>query len=250
MNHIQIFFNILSFFAAFPFLFFTLCCLTFTIDGEMDIDTKVLEIDPQWIEADEIKIIAEVLRAGGIMAFPTDTVYGLGANCFALSAIQKIYSLKEREPSKPLPILISRRSMVQSLADEVPSLFWVLTENFWPGPLTLVLKASSELPKELIGPGESVGIRLPDIGWLQRLINNVGFPITATSANISGENEIDDPDRIKDIFFRKVDLIVDGGKTRVILPSTVVDLSSPTPKILREGAVHSSDIEKYFKEDS
>jgi L-threonylcarbamoyladenylate synthase len=139
--------------------------------------------------------------------------------------------------------------MVQSLADEIPSFFWVLTERFWPGPLTLVLKASSDLPKEMIGAGESVGIRLPDIAWLQRLINNVAFPITATSANISGENEVDDPQRIKDIFFGKVDLIVDGGKTGDILPSTVVDLSSPRPKILREGAVPPSDIEKYLKED-
>lgn len=216
----------------------------------MAVDTKILEIDPQWIEADKIKIIAEVLREKGVMAFPTDTVYGLGANCFALSAIQKIYSLKTREPSKPLPVLISRRSMVESLADEIPSLFWVLTEKFWPGPLTLVLKASSDLPKEMIGPGESVGIRLPDIGWLQRLINNVGFPITATSANISGENEIDDPNRIKDIFFGKVDLIVDGGKTRGLRPSTVVDLSSPKPKILRGGAIPPSDFEKYLKGDS
>jgi L-threonylcarbamoyladenylate synthase len=140
--------------------------------------------------------------------------------------------------------------MVQSLAVEIPSLFWVLTEKFWPGPLTLVLKASSDLPKEMIGPGESVGIRLPDVSWLQRLIDDVAFPITATSANISGENEINDSQRIKDIFCGKVDLIVDGGKTRGILPSTVVDLSSKKPKILREGAVPLSSLGKYLRDDS
>jgi L-threonylcarbamoyladenylate synthase len=213
----------------------------------MAVNTKILEIDPHRIEADKIRMIAGVLQGEGVIAFPTDTVYGLGANCFAKSAIQRIYRLKGRKPSKPLSVLISDRSMVQSLADEIPSLFWVLTEKFWPGPLTLVLKASSDLPKEMIGPGESVGIRLPDILWLQRLIDDVAFPITATSANISGENEIDDPHRIKDIFCGKIDLIVDGGKTGGILPSTVVDLSSPRPKILREGAVPLTDFEKYLK---
>lgn len=216
----------------------------------MTVNTKILKIDPHRIEADKIRMIAGVLQGEGVMAFPTDTVYGLGANCFAKSAIQRIFQLKGRKSSKPLSVLISDKSMIQSLADEIPSLFWVLTEKFWPGPLTLILKASSDLPKEMIGPGESVGIRLPDILWLQRLIDDVAFPITATSANISGENEIDDPHRIKDIFCGRIDLIVDGGKTGGILPSTVVDLSSPRPKILREGAVPLSDFEKYLKGDS
>ncbi len=215
----------------------------------MAVKTKILDIDPRRIEADKIKVIAGILRAGGIMAFPTDTVYGLGANCFMPSAIQRIFRLKGRKSAKPLSVLISDRIMVQSLVEEVPPLFWVLTEKFWPGPLTLVLKASSQLPKEMIGPGESVGVRLPDTVWIQRLIDDVAFPVTATSANISAENEIDDPHKIKDIFCGKVDLIVDGGKTGGILPSTVVDLSSPTPKILREGTIPLSDIEKYLKGD-
>lgn len=184
------------------------------------------------------------------MAYPTDTFYGLGANCFLKKAIHRIYSLKRRERAKPLSVLISHRDMVHRLADEVPSLFWGLTEHFWPGPLTLVVKASSDLPREMLGPGESVGIRLPDVSWLQRLIAEADFPITATSANISGEKEIENPRKIQDIFSGKVDLIVDGGKTGGILPSTVVDLSSSRPKILREGAVPSSFLEKYLGKDS
>jgi len=190
--------------------------------------------------------IVEILQGGGVIAYPTDTFYGLGANCFLEKAIQRIYRLKRREPSKPLSALVSNRNMVHSLAVEIPSLFWVLADQFWPGPLTLVLKASSDLPEEMLGPGESVGIRLPDLAWLQVLIDKAKFPITATSANISGEREIEDPRKIKDIFSGIVDLIVDGGKTRGILPSTVVDLSSSRPKILREGAVPRSDLEKYF----
>lgn len=140
--------------------------------------------------------------------------------------------------------------MVHSLAVEIPSLFWVLAERFWPGPLTLILKASSDLPREMLGPGESIGIRLPDISWIRGMITEADFPITATSANISGEKEIDDPKKIQDIFSGKVDLIVDGGKTGGILPSTVVDLSTSRPEILREGAVSRSELEKYLGKGS
>ncbi len=209
-------------------------------------ETRVLKINPQRVEPATISSIAGTLQRGGVIAYPTDTFYGLGANCFLKKAIQRIYRLKRREPAKPLSALVSNKNMVQSLAVEIPSLFWVLTDQFWPGPLTLVLKAASDLPEEMLGPGESVGIRLPDLSWLRDLIDEANFPITATSANISGEKEIEDPRKIEDIFLGKVDLIVDGGKTAGILPSTVVDLSSSRPKILREGAVPRSDLEKYL----
>jgi L-threonylcarbamoyladenylate synthase len=212
-------------------------------------ETRVLKIDPQRVEPDKLNTIVTTLQRGGVIAYPTDTFYGLGANCFLKKAIQRIYRLKRREPSKPISALISNRNMVHSLAIEIPSLFWVLTEQFWPGPLTLVLKASSDLPEEILGPGESVGIRLPDLSWLRGLIAKADFPLTATSANISGEKEIEDPLEIKDIFSGVVDLIVDGGKTGGILPSTVVDLSSSSPTILREGAVPRSDLEKYLEKD-
>lgn len=213
-------------------------------------ETRVLKIDPQRVEPAAVGMIAGILQRGGIIAYPTDTFYGLGANCFLKKAIQRIYHLKGRESSKPLSTLISHKNMVHSLADEIPSLFWVLIEQFWPGPLTVVLKASSELPREMLGPGETVGIRLPDLSWLRELINETNFPITATSANISGEKEIADPGKIKDIFSGRVDLIVDGGKTGGILPSTVVDLSSSRPAILREGTIPRSELEKYLERDT
>lgn len=212
--------------------------------------TKIIKINTQRVETEKIHAIAGILKRGGVMAYPTDTFYGLGAHCFLKKAIQRIYSLKRREPSKPLSALISDRNMVHGLAVEIPSLFWILTERFWPGPLTVILKASSELPREMLGPGESIGIRLPDISWLRGLIAGADFPITATSANISGEKEVDDPRKIQDIFSGKVDLIVDGGKTEGILPSTVVDLSSSRPKILREGAVPRFQLEDYLGKNS
>lgn len=213
----------------------------------MAVETEIIKIDPGRVEKGQLRTMVSVLRRGGVMAYPTDTFYGLGANCFLAQAIQRIYALKKRNLSKPLAVLVSDRDMVRILAREIPPLFWELTERFWPGPLTLVLKASSELPGEMLGPGESVGIRMPDLSWLQDLISQAASPITATSANISGEKEIEDPEMVKDVFSGKVDLIVDGGKTEGILPSTVVDLSTRKPLILREGAVPRPILAEYFE---
>lgn len=216
----------------------------------MAVETKIIKIDPHRMDPSHMDMIVGVLRKGGVIAYPTDTFYGLGVNCFSQKAVQRIYRLKKRQSSKPLSVLVSDRDMVRSLAKEIPLLFWELTEQFWPGPLTVVLKASSSLPREMLGPGDSVGIRLPGVSWLQDLIAETDFPITATSANISGEKEIEDPLRVWDVFSGKVDLIVDGGKTEGIQPSTVVDLSSSRLEILREGAVPRSRLDKYLEEDS
>jgi L-threonylcarbamoyladenylate synthase len=137
--------------------------------------------------------------------------------------------------------------MVGEIAKDIPSLFWEMTGEFWPGPLTLVLKASSKLPKSLLGPGDSIGIRQPALSWIRELLEKTGFPITATSANISGEKDIADPGTIRDSFYGSVDLIVDGGKTKGALPSTVVDLTSARPVILREGAVPRSLLGRYLE---
>lgn len=210
--------------------------------------TKIIKINPEFVKLGEIKIIAKVLREEGIIAYPTDTFYGLGASCFSEKAIQRIYHLKKRKPSKSLSIIISDMDMVQGISNKIPSIFWKLAGDFWPGPLTLVLKASSVLPKILLGPKDSVGIRQPKLSWIRKLLSETAFPITATSANISGEKEIADPEKIIDYFSGKVDLIVDGGETRGILPSTVVDITSQKPVILREGAIPRSLLGKYLED--
>ena len=212
----------------------------------MPIATRVIKINPNRVEADKIREIAEVLKKESVIAYPTDTFYGLGASCFSEKAIKKVYRLKGRSLSKPLSLLVSGMDMVQDIAFDVPSIFFELAENFWPGPLTIVLKASSRLPNVLLGPKKSIGIRLPAVLWLQELMNEAGFPITATSANISDEKEIASPERVMAIFCGKVSLIADGGKTKGGLPSTVLDLTSPRIKILREGAVPRSLLEKYL----
>jgi len=212
----------------------------------MAVKTEIIKISPERVELDKIRIIAKVLQGEGIIAYPTDTFYGLGASCFSEKAIQRIYHLKKRKPSKPISVLVSGMEMIQKIAVDIPSLLWKLTADFWPGPLTLVLKASSDLPRAILGPRGSIGVRQPALSWLRELVNEATFPITATSANLSGDKEITDPDKVLDLFYGKVDIVADGGETRGILPSTVIDITSQRLKILREGAVPLSLLEKYL----
>jgi len=212
----------------------------------MEIQTQILKIAPQIIELGKIKIIAEILRREGIIAYPTDTFYGLGANCFSKDAIQRIYQLKGRKLSKPLSVVVSDIEMMREVVIDIPPVFWQITDKFWPGPLTIILKASAKFPADLLGTGASIGIRLPDLPWLRKLVSETGIPITATSANISGEREVSHIEEVRETFYGKVDLIVDGGKTRGNLPSTVIDMTSESPKVLREGAIPRSQLKNHL----
>jgi L-threonylcarbamoyladenylate synthase len=212
----------------------------------MILETRVIKIYPPVVELNKIKSIAQFLKKPGVIAYPTDTFYGLGADCFSTEQIRRIYQIKKRRTNKPIPLIIAEAEEVQRIAVEIPPLFSFLAEKFWPGPLTLILKASPDLPPELLGPSQTIGVRLPAVPWLRELVREISFPLTATSANISGEKEIDHPEKIRDIFWEKVDLIVDGGKTLGTQPSTVLDLTSEKPKILREGIIPSTKIRKYL----
>ena len=121
-----------------------------------------------------------------------------------------------------------------------------LITQFWPGPLTIILKASNEVPSELLGQKGTIGVRLTAHNWVRTLVRQTRFPITATSANISGETPISDPDKVREMFEGAVDLIVDGGKTKGLLPSTVVDLSQDKPRLVREGAIPKAQLEKHL----
>jgi len=208
--------------------------------------TQIIRINPSLVEAEKIKIIGHILSREGVIAYPTDTFYGLGANSFSKRAIRRIYRLKKRKESKPLSVIISDLEMLERIVSSIPSSFFALATEFWPGPMTLILKAGPSFPEEMLGPAQSLGVRLPALSWLRELVRSVGFPLTATSANISGEKEISDPQEVIRIFKDKVDLIIDGGKTQGGLPSTIVDLTSEKPKIIREGAIPRSKFMKYL----
>jgi L-threonylcarbamoyladenylate synthase len=212
----------------------------------MSVQTKIIKIQPHVIEREHIEAAAKVLKKEGVIVYPTDTFYGLGASCYSRAAIHRIRRLKKRDPQKPLSIVVSSSDMLQSVVTDLPPLFMALSSKFWPGPLTLVLSASTRLPRELLSSKETIGVRLPAHPWLLELVKSLDSPITATSANLSGEKEIISPENAVDIFSGKVDLIVDGGTAQEKLPSTVVDLTLERPKILRKGAVSEEVLIKYM----
>jgi L-threonylcarbamoyladenylate synthase len=208
------------------------------------VNTKIIKISPDIIEIDKIDEIVEVFRRDGIIVYPTETFYGLGANGFSKKAIREVYRLKKREALKPLSVIISDISMLDQIVSEIPPSFRPLISEFWPGPLTIILKASPEVPMELQGGG-TIGVRLTGHKWVRALVSRAHFPITATSANVSGKMEISRPQEAKKLYEGKVDLIVDGGKTQGTVPSTVVDMSGEEPRMIREGEI-SSDRIKIF----
>lgn len=207
-------------------------------------NTQIIKIETEKYHFNELSTIVSVLKKNGLIVYPTETFYGLGANCLSPEAVKKIFVLKRRDAAKPLPVVISSRSMLDSLAAEIPPTAEPFMRLYWPGPLTLIFPANPLLPEELLGAAKSIGVRLPAHAGLRDLVKKAGFPITATSANISGKEEFSDPKKVYEAFAGKVDCIVDGGKTRGGRPSTVIDLTPRIPQILREGAIPASELRK------
>jgi L-threonylcarbamoyladenylate synthase len=199
--------------------------------------TRVLRLDPAAVDPALIRDAATVLLKDGVMAYPTETFYGLGAAGLSAKAVSRIYKLKGRNTSKPLSVIASDLDMVREVAGSLTPAFWSLAGEFWPGPLTLVLKAAPSVPDFLRGPGGSIAVRIPPLAWLRRLAYELSQPLTATSANLSGEKEISDPAAMAALFDGKIELIVDGGTTPGGAPSTLLDLTGPEPRFLREGVI-------------
>jgi L-threonylcarbamoyladenylate synthase len=193
-----------------------------------------------------IDMVSAILLDDGVMAYPTETFYGLGAVGVSRKGVRRIFRLKKREAGKPFPLIVSDLDMIERLAASPPAVFHRLASEFWPGPLTLVLKAAPSFPEEFLGPGGTIALRIPPIPWLRALVGELGLPITATSANLSGRGEISDPAEVIAQFNGKVDVIVDGGQTPGGRPSTIVDISGERPRIIREGAIPAATLEPFL----
>jgi L-threonylcarbamoyladenylate synthase len=176
-----------------------------------------------------------------VVVFPTDTVYGIGCDPYCVPAILRIYEVKGRDFRKALPLLLSGVDQISSVASGQPRAARALGAAFWPGALTLVLPRAAKLPAEL-GGGETIAVRVPDHDSLRMLIARVGGAVAATSANISGQPDALDAAQAAEYFGDSVDLIVDGGRVRGGVPSTVVDCTVEPPVILRRGAHDSEEI--------
>jgi L-threonylcarbamoyladenylate synthase len=192
---------------------------------------------------------AEIISRGGIIAFRTDTFYGLGADPFNPSALQRIKQLKGREANKPILVVISDSDQIERFISERSHAFDLLAECFWPGALTLIGQAAPAVPDELTAGTGTVGIRLPGDDNVRALVRACGGALTATSANRSGSDPARTAKEVEKYFASAIDLIVDGGEARVDHPSTVVDASGAEPKLIREGAVHWSEIQNLMAQE-
>lgn len=183
----------------------------------------------------------EILRAGGLVAFPTDTVYGLGCLAFNQAAIESIYAAKDRPLEKAIPILIADMDQLDRVARDVPDLARRLAARFWPGPLTLVLPKRADLPAALSAT-DTVGVRVPNHEAARALLRAAG-PMAVTSANLSGRAS---PRSAREALAQlggRIPLVLDGGETPGGVPSTVVDVSGAEPLILRQGPITLGQIE-------
>ncbi len=195
--------------------------------------------------------IAGLLKSGAVIAFPTDTFYGLGADIYNDNAVQRIFEIKGRTHDKPILVLISDREGLMPLIStkNIPPFAERLMDEFWPGPLTMVFHASSIIPEVLTSATGKIGIRLPDHIFCRTLIEKLGRPITATSANISGMRSLDNPSDVLDSMGDRIDALIDGGVTQGGCESTVIDVTGDEPVILREGALPVSYIKAVLSGD-
>lgn len=178
------------------------------------------------------------LKRGGIVAFPTETFYGLAVDPFCRNALVALFGLKKRPADKPILVLIDHIEQISLLAKSVPQQYVPLMERCWPGPLTLIFPAKKSLPVELTGGTGTIGIRISSHPLARKLLRATGIPLTATSANISGSPPPQTAQAVAAMFGPSLCYILDGGKTHGGLSSTVVGLAGETPVVLRQGPIH------------
>ena len=188
-----------------------------------------------------------ILKQGGIVAFPTDTVYGLGACIGIRYAVERVYRVKERPRSMALPLLLADASQIGEVAEPVPQIAWLLADKFLPGALTMVLHKSESVPDIITGRGKTVAIRIPAHPVPVALARGLGAPIVGTSANLSGKPSALTADEVHAQLGDKVDLIIDGGRCPGGKESTIIDLTGETPVVLREGAISREELEQVYQ---
>ena len=191
----------------------------------------------------KLRYPAEIIKNGGIVVFPTETVYGIGTNGLDKEAVERLYKIKERPLNKPISLLVSDFEMIEKVAKNISEIEYKIMKKFFPGPLTIILNKKDIVPDIVTSGGNTVGIRIPDEEITRKLIKYTGVPIAAPSANISGKPSGIDVQEIIKEFGDKVDYYIDGGKSKLGIGSTILKVENNTIKILREGSISKKEIE-------
>lgn len=208
--------------------------------------TEIIKIDPNDIDEDKLSFAAGVLKGGGLVAFPTETVYGLGANALDEKAVGRIFEAKARPSDNPLIVHISKITGLSPLATHIPEAAKTLARAFWPGPLTIIMKKSEAVSPVITAGLDSVAVRMPAHPVALKLIRLAGIPVAAPSANSSGRPSPTRAEHVMEDLSGKVDIIIDSGPVEIGLESTVLDLTADPPVILRPGGVTPAQLEKWL----
>jgi L-threonylcarbamoyladenylate synthase len=188
------------------------------------------------------------LKRGEVVVFPTETLYGLGADALNEAAVEKVFRLKGRNPDNPIPVLLADREMLKALVAEVPALAEKLIASFWPGPLTLVLPARKDVPRPLLNSTGGIGVRISSEPLATGLVRALGRPLTATSANPSGKPPARTVQQAKNYFAGAIDLFIDAGELISRTGSTVVEIRANAINIIREGEIGKSELQRAVRE--
>ena len=209
---------------------------------KVETSAEVLPTHTPALFATAVHRAAQLLRAGEVVALPTETVYGLAANAFNPDAVEKIYQLKGRPSHNPIIVHVAGVELARRCVADWPPVAGQLAKAFWPGPLTLVLPRSKEIPDVVTARGPTVGIRWPSHPFIQAVIRECGFPLAAPSANPAGRVSPTNATHVLKYLGDRLQLIVDGGQSQIGIESTVLDLASGPPRVLRPGMIHETSL--------
>jgi len=214
---------------------------------EARVAAEIVRINCEAPESSLIAYVAEQIRAGSVLGMPTDTFYGLAADPFNLRAVEKIYDVKSRSRHKPLSLLVESVDQAEDLTRPLPEEFYKLARKYWPGPMTLIVRAASRLPLKVTANTGNVALRVPAAKIPVAVVRAAGVPLTATSANVSGAAECTTADGVRLQLGEFIPVIVDGGPSPRSVPSTIVDLTDPAGwRVQREGAISAQEISDFL----
>jgi len=214
--------------------------------GRTRVQPEILKINAEEPDSSLVSYAAEQIKKGFVLALPTDTFYGLAVDPYNLRAVDKIYEIKERGKHKPLSLLIESVEQAELLSAPLPDEFYLLAERFWPGPLTIIVRAAPRLPLKVTANTGNIALRFPENKIPLAIIRAAGVPVTATSANLSGHQECTTAQQVKEQLAQRVPIIIDGGKSMREVPSTIVYLANGGWKLMREGAISVQQIEDFL----